>query len=258
MKIASRWFERKSFGDGLTLLWEPHVHEFLRCNIWHIRGRDKDMLIDTGLGVVSLRDEMADLIDKPLAAVATHIHYDHVGSLHEFDTRIMHHIEAPRMADYQEFCALTLDSFPQEVQEDLVAMGLPAGGNPLIDALPSEGFDLHNYAIRSALPTDEVKDGDTIDLGDRHFEVLHLPGHSPGSIGLWEAATGTFFGGDAIYDDNLLDQLPDSDIADYVATMRRIRDLPANVIHGGHGPSFGRQRMIEICNDYIERKETGT
>ena len=30
-----------------------------------------------------------------------------------------------------------------------------------------------------------------IDLGDRAFEVLHLPGHSPGSIGLWDATSGT-------------------------------------------------------------------
>jgi len=43
-----------------------------------------------------------------------------------------------------------------------------------------------------------VRDGDIIDLGDRAFEVLHLPGHSPGSIALFEAATKTLFSGDAI------------------------------------------------------------
>ena len=44
-------------------------------------------------------------------------------------------------------------------------------------------------------------------LGDRHFEVLHLPGHSPGSIGLWERRTGILFSGDALYDGPLLDEL---------------------------------------------------
>jgi glyoxylase-like metal-dependent hydrolase (beta-lactamase superfamily II) len=51
-----------------------------------------------------------------------------------------------------------------------------------------------------------------IDLCDRVFEVLHLPGHSPGSIGLWERQTGTLFSGDAIYDGPLLDELRDSNI----------------------------------------------
>ncbi len=71
LRIASRWFERKPIGEGLTLLWEPHAHPLLRCNIWHLRGRDRDLLVDTGLGVASLREEIADLLDKPLVAVAT-------------------------------------------------------------------------------------------------------------------------------------------------------------------------------------------
>ena len=52
-----------------------------------------------------------------------------------------------------------------------------------------------------------------VDIGNRHFEVLHLPGHSPGSIGLWEEASGTLFSGDAVYDGPLLDELPTSNIA---------------------------------------------
>jgi len=42
-----------------------------------------------------------------------------------------------------------------------------------------------------AAPTRVLGAGDVIDLGDRAFEVLYLPGHSPGSIGLWEMATST-------------------------------------------------------------------
>ena len=85
-----------------------------------------------------------------------------------------------------------------------------------------------------------LADGDVVDLGDRAFEVLHLPGHSPGSIGLWEEATGVLFSGDAVYDGPLLDELDDSDVEAYVATMRRLRELPVTVVHAGHEPSFGR------------------
>jgi glyoxylase-like metal-dependent hydrolase (beta-lactamase superfamily II) len=85
--------------------------------------------------------------------------------------------------------------------------------------------------------------------------VLHLPGHSPDSIALFDEQDGTFFSGDAIYDDRLLDDLPDSDRAAYRRTMQRLLDLPISVGHGGHGPSFSRQRMIEIAADYLRHAD---
>jgi glyoxylase-like metal-dependent hydrolase (beta-lactamase superfamily II) len=251
LKIASRWFERKNVSDGLTLLWEPYAHPLLRCNIWHIRGRDRDLLIDTGLGIASLRDEIADLTDKPLIALATHIHYDHVGSFHEFETRLMHNLEAPLMANYREFCALATDQMPADFLAMLAEMGMPVEGDALVDALPHEGFDPAKFQTKSAEATRLVEEGDAVDLGDRRFEILHLPGHSGGSIGLWEAGTRTLFSGDAIYDGPLLDELPDSDIPTYIETMKRLRELPVEVVHGGHDESFGRERLIEIADDYI-------
>ncbi len=83
---------------------------------------------------------------------------------------------------------------------------------------------------------------------------MHLPGHSPGSIGLWEEATGILFSGDAVYDGPLLDELGGSDIGAYIATMRRLRELPVVVVHGGHEPSFGRERLTQICDDYLARR----
>jgi glyoxylase-like metal-dependent hydrolase (beta-lactamase superfamily II) len=99
-----------------------------------------------------------------------------------------------------------------------------------------------------------VREGDIIDLGDRVLEVLHLPGHSPGSIGLWEAASGILFSGDAIYDGPLLDEIEGSDIPAYVATMRRLGSLPARVVHGGHDPSFDGARMRQLAREYLHRR----
>ncbi len=251
LQIADRWFERRVISEGLTLIYEPHLHPLVRCNIWHLRGRDRDLLVDTGLGAASLRDELADLIDKPLVAVATHIHYDHVGGLHEFDTRLVHRSEAARMSDYREFCAIATDQLPQPFLDFLSGAGMPVESAALIDALPRAGFDIDGFRIRSATPTHELEEGHIVDLGSRHFEVLHLPGHSVGSIGLWEERTGILFSGDAIYDGVLLDQLPDSDIASYVRTMQRLRELPVTVVHGGHEPSFGRARLVEIADTYL-------
>ena len=106
----------------------------------------------------------------------------------------------------------------------------------------------------TAPPTRTVEDGHVIDIGGRRFEVLHLPGHSPGSIGLWEAATGILFSGDALYDGPLLDELEDSSIPDYIETMKRLREIPVRVVHAGHDPSFGRDRLIELVDAYLEKR----
>ena len=54
-----------------------------------------------------------------------------------------------------------------------------------------------------------------------------------------------------MYDGPLLDGNSDSDVDAYVATMERLRELPVEVVHGGHEPSFGRERLVELCDEYI-------
>ena len=254
LPIADRWFERRRISDDITLLWEPHVNAWVRCNIWHVRGRDCDALIDTGMGIASLAEAARDLFQKPVNAIATHIHFDHVGGFHEFDRRIIHRLEADQMADYRDWAKLD----GSELREDFLGvLEDPENEIPdlLITAAPHEDYPVDDYHIRSAAPTRTVDEGDVIDLGNRSFEVLHLPGHSPGSIGLWEQATGTLFSGDAIYDSHLLDELPESDISAYIQTMKRLRELPVNVVHAGHAASFGRPRFVELIDAYLELRD---
>ena len=119
-----------------------------------------------------------------------------------------------------------------------------------VDAVPP-GVALTSFRQQAVRSVRRVDEGDIIDLGDRTFEVLHLPGHSPGGIGLWEARTRTLFSGDVIYDGPLLDDIPGANVADYVRSMRRLRELPVEVVHGGHDPSFGRARLLEIVDAYL-------
>ena len=252
LKIVDRWFARRTISDGITLIYEPYVHPFLRCNIWHVRGRDSDLLIDTGLGIASLQAEIQDLTDRPLKAVATHIHYDHVGGLHEFESRIMHPSEAHLMEDYRQHTTLASHDFPARYLEPEQNPGFESY---LISAQTQRAFRPEDYRIKSTRVTTTVDDGDIIDLGDKHFEVMHLPGHSPGSIGLWEPRSATLFSGDAVYDGVLLDELNDSHIPDYILTMRRLRELPVSIVHGGHEASFGRTRLVAIVDQYLSDRD---
>ena len=255
LPIADRWFERRTLDDGVTLLWEPHVVPLMRCNIWHVRGSERDLLVDTGMGVASLVEAAQDLFDRHVTAVATHGHGDHIGAHHEFDDVLAHPAEAADLADPSLQSLDPWEAWGAVGVEAITAAGYEVTDRYFVTALPAD-CSLEGFGQRPARVTRLVDDGDVIDLGDRRFEVLHLPGHSPGSIGLWEPETGTLFSGDAVYDGPLLDMLPGSDVAAYRSTMERLIDLPVRVVHGGHDPSFGRDRLREIARDYLERRVT--
>ena len=71
--------------------------------------------------------------------------------------------------------------------------------------LPPSPYRSLDYAVTAAPATRLLNDGDIVDLGDRQFEVIHTPGHSPGEIMLWDAASGILFSGDTVYDGPLID-----------------------------------------------------
>jgi glyoxylase-like metal-dependent hydrolase (beta-lactamase superfamily II) len=252
LPVADPWFVRERIDDTLTLISEPHVHPLLRCNVWHVRGRDRDLVVDTALGLAPLRHVVDRELIRPLVAVATHTHGDHVGGLHEFAERLVHRAEAA-LVGVAGGTTLDATQFSDNVVGPYRAAGYDIP-DLLVDAVPPGGLAGATVVAHPAPASRVLDEGDVVDLGDRAFEVLHLPGHSPGSIGLWEEATGILFSGDAVYDGPLLDRLDGSDVDAYLATMRRLRDLPVTVVHGGHEPSFGRERLVELCDAYLARR----
>lgn len=234
--VAKDWYETRSLGDGVTLIREIHVAPWLRCNIWHVRGRDRDLIVDTGMGLRPLKVEVPRLTERPLAAIQTHTHFDHVGGLHQFDDRRGHAAEAEIIA--RPTWANTVVDTGYWVEDS-------------VTALPFEGFEVARYRVRPAPFTGHLDEGDVVDLGDRAFRVLHLPGHSPGSIVLWEQATGVLFSGDVLYDGALLDELYHSDRAAYRVSLARLRELPVRTVHGGHFRSFGAERMRALVDGYL-------
>jgi glyoxylase-like metal-dependent hydrolase (beta-lactamase superfamily II) len=253
LAIADRWFERRRIDDDITLLWEPHVASLMRCNIWHVRGRERDLMIDTGMGIMSLVEAARDLLGKKVTAVATHGHADHIGSHHEFDETIAHRLEADWLSNPRSETHLVRAGHAPDGSAEFKVAHYDVGQD-LVTALPYAGFDVAEYDVKPARNVRPVEEGTIVDLGDRHYEVLHLPGHSPGSIGLWEASTGTLFSGDALYDGELIDVFDHSDIRAYVRTIERLRALPVSIVHAGHCPSFGRARLIELCDAYLAQR----
>ena len=254
LPVRDPWFESRGVAPGITWILEPAVHGFLRSNIWHVAGRDRDLLVDTGMGLCSLRGALPDLFEREAIAFLTHGHYDHTGGAHEFGSRAGHASEAGMLA-VPEAATLVTAHLPASFAEALAA-DEPGGVSPeyLIDAVPDAVFDLATYEVRPAPLTEPLADGDIIDLGDRSFEVLHLPGHTPGSAGLLDRAAGVLFTGDVLYDGELLDELPESSVGDYRASMSRLLALDIEVAYPGHEQPLSQEDVRRLGSAYLERR----
>ncbi len=213
------------------------MHRFFRANLFHVVGKDADLIIDFGMGLAPLRPFLNIEIGKPVLAVATHVHADHIGAFHEFEHRLGHAAEADGFAGMED--AATLAHLFRE---------LPQG----VEQKPEPSFEQDKYAIPAAPLTRVLVEKDTVDIGGSSYKVLHLPGHSPGSIGLLDETSGIFFSGDAIYDGTLVDDLPGCDKSAYWTTMRRLRLLDVSIAYGGHGAPMSRERMRMIANAYLD------
>jgi glyoxylase-like metal-dependent hydrolase (beta-lactamase superfamily II) len=233
-----RWFGIRQLEEGLGVITEPHVDPYFSANMFLLRDRDADLLVDTGMGLAPLAPVLNLTPGKPMIAVATHIHLDHVGGLHEFPQRA-----GP------VYSAAHFDTMPDDktYAHEYRALAEP------VTQLPHPGWRKEDYRLTPAPLTLRLSDGDRVHTGARVFTVVHLPGHAPDQLGLLDEKDGLFFSGDAIYDDELLDNLPDSDPAIYRQTMRRIMELPVRLGLGGHGPGFDGDRMRQIARAYMKR-----
>ncbi len=94
------------------------------------------------------------------------------------------------------------------------------------------------------LPDRELADGDRLTVGSLEFDVLHMPGHSPGHV-VFRHGT-TVMGGDLLFAGSIgRTDLSLSDPAQMEESLARFCELDeATVVHPGHGPrtTIGRER----------------
>ena len=236
---SDSWFRQEKAHASITRLWEPHVHPFFRANIWLVEGRDADLVVDFGMGLSPLVPALLRDRAKPLFAVATHFHADHVGALHEFGDRRGHRLEAEGFAHMDD--GLTLAHLFRGIDEPVAR-------------LPGPDWRPETFALKKAPLTSFLDEGSQVSLGDFRFEVLHLPGHSPGSIGLWESGRRLLISGDAIYSGSLVDDLPGSNIEHYLQTMDRLAGLDVDVVYPGHNEPISGDEMRAIAAGYVRTK----
>ncbi len=209
------WFTIDKIDVTTYIISEYRHPEETHCYL--LIGSERCLLIDTGLGICNIREQVRKLTDKPVTAVATHIHWDHIGGHKYFAT------------DFYAHCA-ELDwlngKFPLPIN---------AVRSMVTDRcdLP-DGFDVSAYEIFQGTPTKALNGGETIDIGDRKIEVLHTPGHSPGHLCFWEKERGYLFTGDLIYKGMLFAYYQSTDPEAYLHSLETVAALRAKRLFPAH------------------------
>ncbi len=210
------WFDVSPLATGLHRITEGGwVHTYL------VEGAERAALVDSGLGIGDIRAVVRELAATPILVINTHSHLDHVGGNEYFDTAFLHRDES--LAEV----AATVVRFREAVTQEDFPAPFP------------EGFSPTQYAPNVPEPTHRLAGGDRIDLGQRVLEVLHVPGHTIGSICLLDEQHRLLFAGDMVTDRPLQGIGEGVSLSAYQQSIRLLAEMATGVdlILPGHGPS---------------------
>jgi glyoxylase-like metal-dependent hydrolase (beta-lactamase superfamily II) len=217
--IKDPWFTIQQI-DGSTYAiseyghWEK-VHSFL------LVGEEEAVLIDTGLGIDSIKRITDQLTELPIKVFTTHVHTDHIGNHREFENIYVHEYEKDWLVNGRKDLSI------EEVRKDLirdVTISLPKTFNP------------NEFQLFQGEPAGLLKDGDVIEMGNRRLAIYHTPGHSPGHVSIFDKTNGYLFTGDLLYDETpIYAYYPSTNPVDLVKSLEKISAIPnVSIIFGSH------------------------
>ncbi|MEX0992056.1 MAG: MBL fold metallo-hydrolase [Actinomycetota bacterium] len=182
------------------------------CWIVSADGTDDAVVVDPGFFADRIWVSLREAGKTPVAALATHGHFDHIGAA-------------------AEFCG---DDLPLYIHEaDAQALTDPAAWGA--------GFETPPVPVKDVRT---IVDGDALRFAGFSFEVAHTPGHTPGSV--CYRADGFVFAGDLVFAGSIgRSDLPNSDPAAMQASLLRFLTWPDEQdVYPGHGPdtTIARER----------------
>jgi len=207
MSSQSSWFEVKEVLDKIFLISEPGHAEWINS---YLLKTEPPVLIDTGMGIGDISRVVRQLLGKEdlddVLVINTHSHYDHIGGNHLFRNIAIHDNEKEHLSSSQK----------KEIMDYII-------DENNFTRLPPPEFDPAAFKIFPSHATRLLQDGNIIKLDDRSLKIIHAPGHSPGSICLFDNDNKVLFSGDVIYEGPLYAHLEGSNVKTYYRTMKKLR-----------------------------------
>lgn len=161
------------------------INEFGMATCFMLVGKERGLLIDTGCGMVRMKEIADELCSLPYDVVLTHGHGDHVACMDQWEEVWLHPDDWDMVSlDRLDENIAMLNRYP----EMMAAFG------------SFDAYDIKPEQIRypdtlpKLLPLEE---GKVFDLGGRKVEVIHTPGHTAGEVVLIDDAARILFSGDA-------------------------------------------------------------
>ncbi len=176
------------------------------CYLIYDKETKEGIIVDPSGDLGSLREEIATRNVDVRYIVNTHGHFDHV-------------------AGNAELKALDVPLAIHPADEDLLVRG---GG--------ASWFDVDYVA--SQKPSIELTDGKKLAAGNLEVQVIHTPGHTPGSVCLYVPQDRALITGDTLFAGSVgRTDLPGGDPRALTKSLERLLDLPGETtIYPGHGP----------------------
>lgn len=194
--LEDDWYAVQAIDTRTFAFGEPRYHQ----QNWSylLIGDERSLLFDTGSFRGDITAAVARRARGALTALPSHMHFDHLGNVARFD----------RVA-----------------VADLPMLRTCVSGGRLT---PVEELFLGAYEGDTA-PTFAVAEwlapGSEIDLGERHFRLIHTPGHSTDSISLYSDVENRLFAADFIYPGELYAQVPGADLPTYLEVTERLLNM---------------------------------
>lgn len=160
-------------------------------NKYLVVGDERALLFDTGYGFVDYRPAIREITDKPLFVVDSHAHPDHCLGNFLFDEVYLSRY------DY----GVLFGNTNEELKRSQLAYRLEKPGSRLAEELDDPDAWLAHSVLEPRYHL--IDAGHRFELGGIALEVIALPGHSPGSIALYERERGWLFTGDSVADYNV-------------------------------------------------------
>jgi glyoxylase-like metal-dependent hydrolase (beta-lactamase superfamily II) len=227
VKVSDPWFEVYKPAPGVFAIYEPHQAEEVISYL--IIGEKRAVLFDTGMGISDIKKVTSELTKVPIFVVNSHTHNDHVGGNWEFGD--VYAVDT----DFTRKNAMgSREAAQEEIAPDQICGALPAG------------FDPKTYATRPWKIAAYTLDGDKFNLGGRTLEVIATPGHTPDSISLLDRGNGLLFSGDTYYPAPIWLFRPETDLAAYAASIRRLAALEPQVklVLGAHNIPVASPKVL--------------
>jgi glyoxylase-like metal-dependent hydrolase (beta-lactamase superfamily II) len=242
---------------GIRRLQIPTPFAVGRVNCYLLSGEPLT-LVDTGpnsgksldeierqLGALGHAIEDLDLI------VITHQHLDHTGLVEVLAGRSGAEVAAIElMVDFMRNYGDDAERDDEFAAGLMIRYGIP---EETVIALRSVSRSFRGWGS-SAEITRPLRDGETLELGDRTLEVLHRPGHSPSDTVFWDADRRILIAADHllphISSNPLISRPLDGSterpqaLVTYIESLKRTRELPAEIVLPGHGDPITDHRAL--------------